>query len=220
MKVAKKSPRSGSARKIARHRVRNTIEQMIANGRFRPGEKLVQLQLSRQFGCSLGMVREALFELEGLGLVESFDNRGVQVRSLDAQAIHELQVLREVFDGVAARECCGKMKERDAQDLRELAQRIYDLSVAGEFEEKNLLDRQFHLRIAELSNNRLLSDLSRQHQVLGKVWGQTINAERTLREHVAIIDAILKADPDKAEALAREHLRHAARETPVQTAKS
>jgi DNA-binding GntR family transcriptional regulator len=218
MKVADKSRRSGSSRRIARHRVRDSIEQMIVNGRFRPGEKLVQLQLSRQFGVSLGMVREALFELEGLGLVESFDNRGVCVRSLDGRTIHELQVLREVFDGVAARECCGKMKDRDARELRELAERIYVLSMAGEYEEKNLLDRQFHLRIAELSNNRLLTGLARQHRVLGKIWGQTINAPRTLKEHLAIIDAIVAVDPDRAETVAREHLRHAAIETPDMTA--
>ena len=112
-----KSKRAPRARRIARHRVRNSIEHMIVNGRFRPGEKLVQLQLSRQFGVSLGMVREALFELEGLGLVESFDNLGVRVRSLDAQAMHELYVLREVFDGVAARQNRrGVVNERVTQE--------------------------------------------------------------------------------------------------------
>jgi DNA-binding GntR family transcriptional regulator len=218
VKVTDKSRRASKSRTIARHRVRDSIEQMIVNGRFRPGEKLVQLQLSRQFGVSLGMVREALFELEGLGLVESFDNRGVQVRSIDARSIHELQVLREVFDGVAARECCGKMKDRDARELRELAERIYVLSMAGEYDEKNLLDRQFHLRIAELSDNRLLKGLARQHRVLGKIWGQTINASRTLKEHLAIIDAIVAADPEQAEKAARQHLRHAAIEMPNTTA--
>lgn len=202
-----KPERAPAARKIARHRVRKSIEQMIVEGRFRPGEKLVQLQLSRQFGVSLGMVREALFELEGLGLVESFDNRGVRVRSLDAQAMHELSVLRELFDGLAARECCGKLQEKDAANLRQMAEQIYRLSQAGEYEERILLDRELHLRIAELSGNRLLMALARQHHLLGKIVGTTMDAKVTLDGHLAIIHAILANDADLAERTAREHVR-------------
>jgi DNA-binding GntR family transcriptional regulator len=205
--VRTKSERVPAARKIARHRVRKSIEQMIVDGRFRPGEKLVQLQLSRQFGVSLGMVREALFELEGLGLVESFDNRGVRVRLLDAQALHELRVLRELFDGLAARECCGKLQEKDAAKLRQMAERICLLSQAGQYEERILLDREFHLRIAEFSGNRLLMALARQHHLLGKIVGTTMDAKVTLAGHLAIIDAILAGDADLAERNAREHLR-------------
>src|SRR5215203_1534207 len=58
-------PRAKSTRKVARHKVRDSIEQLILEGRIRPGEKLVQLQLARMFDVSLGMIREALFELQG-----------------------------------------------------------------------------------------------------------------------------------------------------------
>lgn len=202
-----KSRRAAGTRRIARHRVRNAIEHMIVEGRFRPGEKLVQLQLSRQFGVSLGTVREALFELEGLGLVESFDNRGVRVCAVDAEMIHEIQVVREVFDGVAASECCGKLKTKDADELRRLADQIYVLFLAGEYEERNLLDWQFHRRIAELSGNRWLAALARKHQALGKTWGGATNAQETLDGHLAIIGAILAGDSDRARAIACERLR-------------
>lgn len=202
-----KSRRAVSTRRTSRHRVRDAIQQMIVEGRFRPGEKLVQLQLSRQFGVSLGMVREALFELEGLGLVESSHNLGARVRSLDAQALHELLVFREMFDAVAARECCGKLGEEDALQLREMAERIYTLTVAGDYAEKNLVDREFHLRIVDLSGNRLLMMLARQHHVLGKVFGTTVEPEGTLKGHLAIVDALLAGDKDQAERVARKHLR-------------
>ena len=202
-----KSRRMPSTSRSSRHRVRDAIQQMIVDGRYRPGEKLVQLQLSRQFGVSLGMVREALFELEGLGLVESSHNRGARVRSLDAQALHELLVFREMFDGVAARECCGRLSEQDALELRAMAEHIYTLTVAGDYAEKNLVDRQFHLHIVELSGNRLLMMLARQHHVLGKVFGTTADPEGALAGHMAIVDALLAGDKDQAERAAREHLR-------------
>jgi DNA-binding GntR family transcriptional regulator len=207
--VQVKTRRSSSAKNSSRHQVRSGIERMIVDGRFRPGEKLLQHQLSRQFGVSVGMVREALFELEGLGLVESFDNRGVRVRALDARTVDELDVIREVFDGVAARECCGKLKPQDVAELRQMAERIHFLSGVGAYEEKNLLDREFHLRIAELSGNRLLVALARQHQVLGKTSGSMTDAERTLEGHLAIIDAIVSGDHDRAQQAAQGHLRDA-----------
>lgn len=191
--------------KSPRTRVRNAIERMIVEGRVRPGEKLVQRQLSRQFGVSLGIVREALFELEGLGLVESFENRSTRVRLLDAQAMHELQAVREMFDGTAARECCGKLSEQDAANLRQIAEQIYASTLAGDYEKKNLLDRDFHLRIVELSGNRVLIALARQHQVLGKVTGSMTDAARVRSGHFAIIDAILAGDANEAERAARCH---------------
>jgi len=203
----KRKPRG--VRKTARHRIRNAIASMILEGRVPPGAKLVQLELSRRFGVSLGMIREVLFELEGSGLVESWDNHGVYVRSADARTLHEFQVIRELFDGIAARECCGHLTQADATALRVMAERIYALTKAGQFEEKNLLDRELHLRIAELAGNHLLLTLARQHHALGKVFGGKSEAERTLAGHLAIIEAIARNDPDAAEQAARQHLREA-----------
>ncbi len=62
------------------------------------------------FNVSLGMVRESLFELQGSGLIETIDNRGVFVRRLDEQVISEFYTIRELFEGLAARDCCGHLK--------------------------------------------------------------------------------------------------------------
>ncbi len=60
----------------ARHRVRQGVEEMILRGGFQSGSKLKQLSLAKQFGVGQGIVREALIELQGMGLVESVNNRG------------------------------------------------------------------------------------------------------------------------------------------------
>jgi DNA-binding GntR family transcriptional regulator len=178
--AASKPERSQAARKVGRHRIRKAIERMILEGRFRPGEKLVQFQLAKKFGVSQGLIREALFELKEFGLVETSDNRGMFVRSLDARSIYEMLVIREVFDGVAARECCGRISAEDAAKLRK----------------------------TRLTDNRILMMWAQQHHVLGKVVGnaRTIAPEETRRGHYAIIDAILSGDRDLAERAAREHV--------------
>jgi DNA-binding GntR family transcriptional regulator len=206
--AASKPERSQAARKVGRHRIRKAIERMILEGRFRPGEKLVQFQLAKKFGVSQGLIREALFELKEFGLVETSDNRGMFVRSLDARSIYEMLVIREVFDGVAARECCGRISAEDAAKLRKTADAIYEAAVAERQDKKISLDRDFHLEIARLTDNRILMMWAQQHHVLGKVVGnaRTIAPEETRRGHYAIIDAILSGDRDLAERAAREHV--------------
>lgn len=203
--------RSRASRKVGRHRIRNTIERMILDGRFRPGEKLIQSQLAKKFDVSQGMIREALFELKEHGLVETSDNRGMFVRSLDARSIYEMLVIREVFDGVAARECCGRMPVEDGMRLRKMADDIFDLTMAGRHKEKVALDRQFHLEIVRLTDNRILAMYAHQHHILGKVAGSTMTvpAEETRRGHYAILTAILAGDRNQAEQAARAHVRNA-----------
>lgn len=205
--VKPKAPKPAPGRKVARHKVRDAIEKMILEGRIKPGEKIVQLQLSRMFDVSLGMIREALFELQRSGLIEAFDNRGIFVRKLDPQTIREFYIVRELFEGLAARECCGKLKPKDAAELRQMVEQVFQFANAGRQAEKVALDRDFHSRIVQISQNRLLIAMSQQYRVLGKIVGASTDPKGTRDSHLAIIKAIESGDPLKAEAAAREHVR-------------
>jgi DNA-binding GntR family transcriptional regulator len=200
------STKPKAARKVARHKVRDGIEQLILEGRIRPGEKLVQLQLARMFDVSLGMIREALFELQGSGLIQSFDNRGIFVRQLDVAAVREFYTVRELFEGLAARECCGHLKPKHAAELRRMANEIFELASSGKQREKMLLDREFHARIVQLSENQLLIGMSQQYRVLSKIVGASTDPKQTRAGHLAIINAIENGDRIRAERLARQHV--------------
>ena len=89
--------------KNSRHRVSEEIEQMILAGTLRPGQKLLQQQLAKQFGVALGVLRESLLELKAIGLVDIIDNVGMFVAELDARRVLEAFEIREVHEGLAAR---------------------------------------------------------------------------------------------------------------------
>jgi DNA-binding GntR family transcriptional regulator len=205
--VKSKSPKRATKRKVARHKVRDSIEKMILEERIKPGEKIVQLQLSRMFNVSLGMIREALFELQRSGLIEAFDNRGIFVRKIDPETIREFCTVRELFEGLAARECCGKLKPQDATDLLRMVDEVYRLAISGRQAEKAAVDREFHSRIVQISGNRLLVGMSQQYRVLGKIVGTSTDPQETRDSHIEIIKAIESEDPLKAEFAAREHVR-------------
>ena len=80
---------STARRKVARHQIRVDLQQRILNGEWRPGSKLIQQQLAKEFGVSMGLVREALLELQAWGLVETHDNRGIFVRRWNVDRLLE-----------------------------------------------------------------------------------------------------------------------------------
>ena len=105
-------PRPEPAPRVTRHRVRDSIQQMILSGERHPGSKLRQQELAEHFGVAQGVVREALLELQGFGLVETIDNRGIYVSQLDRARLLEAFHVREMHEGLAARLCCERVAAR------------------------------------------------------------------------------------------------------------
>ncbi|MBI4024598.1 MAG: GntR family transcriptional regulator [Verrucomicrobia bacterium] len=192
---------------LSRHRVRNRLQQMILNGEHAPGVKLVQLKLARQFGVSRGLVREALFEMKSLGLVETVDNRGAVVADVRGKRLLDCHDVREMLEGLAARLCCDRITRVQLRELGELAERVFKLSSSGKQEESAWLDREFHQRLIQISDNTVLVHLAEQHWVLGKiVTGKSGAPQRTREEHLAILKAIESGNEDEAERQARRHV--------------
>jgi len=205
--VKTKRKPSRTKRLVSRHRVRERIQQMILDGRCKPGSKLNQKDLAEKFGVSQAVVREALLELQVCGLVETIDNRGVFVGELDAQKILESYDVREVHEGLAARLCVETITRVQIRSLKEMAEQIHALSKAGEAEQMALLDREFHQQLLRLSGNSMLIRLADNYWVLGKVIRIGRDAKAVCKEHLAILEAIEANRADEAERLMREHIR-------------
>ena len=195
-------------RKVARHEIRRVLRQRIVDGKFRPGAKLVQQQLAKDFGVSMGVIREALLELQAWGLVETHDNRGIFVQEWNLQRVLESYDLREVLEGVAARQCCGRVTAGGLDRLEGLVEEVYQLAGAGEWDRNAKRDREFHQRIVALSGNRTLLRLTDNYRFVSKVFwiGPRSDAAETREGHRAIVEAIRLNHPADAERAAREHV--------------
>src|SRR5436305_2157022 len=77
------------------------IEEAIVSGELAPGTVLRQEQLSEQFNVSRTPIREALRRLAALGLVSFVPNRGVRVRTLSRDELHEAFLVRAELEGLA-----------------------------------------------------------------------------------------------------------------------
>ena len=193
---------------VARHQVREEIQRRILSGETQPGERLTQQNLAKELGVAQGTVRESLLELQWLGLVESIDRLGVFVGKLDAARLSEAYQVREFLEGLAVRLACDHASRADISDLRHQAERVWQLAQQQKYDDMGAADRAFHLRIIDLSRNRILIRLTEGYRTLG----MAVRASRDPRiyeEHLRIVDAIEANRPDDAEKLARAHVRDA-----------
>ncbi|HEV2133338.1 MAG TPA: GntR family transcriptional regulator [Terracidiphilus sp.] len=201
----------GMPDRVARHHVREEIQRRILSGETQPGERLSQQSLARELGVAQGTVRESLFELQWLGLVESIDRLGVFVGKLDVERICQAYQVRAVLEGLAARLSCHNAGRADVAALRSMAEDIYKLAKREKEEDRGRLDREFHFHITKLSRNDILIRLAESYRILGMTVRVSREQQRIYDEHVAIVDAIEKNEADEAERLARFHVNEAAR---------
>lgn len=194
-----------------RHYVREEIQRRILSGESRPGERVAQQSLAKELGVGQGTVREALVELQWLGLVDSVDRLGVFVGSLDAARLCEAYEVRECLEGLAARRACGHASPTDSAILRNIADHILTLSNENKVEEMGAADREFHLQIVSLSHNKILVRLAESYRALGMAVRASRDPKTVHMEHLQIVDAIERNLPEEAERLARKHVEEALR---------
>lgn len=80
------------------------IEEEIVLGWLQPRERLVEEELAARFGVKRHIVREAIFELERIGLVERIPNKGAVVRMLRAVEVEQIYSVRAELEALAARQ--------------------------------------------------------------------------------------------------------------------
>lgn len=179
---------------------------MILSGERQPGSKLRQQELAERFGVAQGVVREALLELQGFGLVETVDNRGIYVSQLDKSRLLEAFFIREVHEGLAARLCCERATRADIRELMAVAEEMYSLGTSKKLDEMASLDRDLHTRLIRLSGNSMLIRLADNYRILGKIVRADRNIELVRDEHLAILQKIQDGDANEAERLMRQHV--------------
>jgi DNA-binding GntR family transcriptional regulator len=107
--------------------IRDALVQQIVSGELAAGDRLVETRLAAEFGTSQAPVREALRELEGLGLVAVVPRRGSFVRPFVHQTLRESYVVRAALEETATRLAllAGTLPvealEADVAEMREAA---------------------------------------------------------------------------------------------------
>lgn len=199
--------------------VADEIRKAVKSGRFSPGHRLVEAELTRELGVSRGPVREAIARLEAEGLVETVPRKGASVRRMTRQDVADLFAVREFLEGGAARLAAQRIGEDGhRRRLKEELSRNRPWLRTKETNGYSEANERFHELIVELADNRSLAALIGQvqtqaYRVLFLGFLSIDNVRESARQHVEIADAILAGDPAAAEEAMRRHIRTTGEET-------
>jgi DNA-binding GntR family transcriptional regulator len=150
--------KSGPGRQSTRDFIKEAVMERILQGTYVPGERLVELQIAEDFGTSQGPVREALRDLEALGLVESQPYRGTRVRDISDQEIEDSYPVRGVLEQLAAELAAPHLRNNTAEIEKEFAA-FTKAAQKGDLRRYSQHDMEFHRLIVDASRNQLLSQL-------------------------------------------------------------
>lgn len=192
--------------------VLDAIRDAITGGAFAPNQRLVEAELSEQFGASRASVRNALLHLASEGLVERIQNRGARVRAISVEEAVEITEVRMVVEGLCAAKAAKRVTDADRQALRGLGEQMKTAVAAGDVLGYSDLNKQLHSLI------RTLSGQATARSVLERLRLQNVRHQFrlamhpgrpsvSLPQHLEIIEALCDGDADAAEAAVRRHLR-------------
>ena len=191
-----------------RHNLVRHILLSIFEGRLKEGEHLVVQRLAHKHGVSATPAREALLELNSIGVVEMLPNRGAVVRAFGGEQLRDIYQLRRILEVEAARSCCGRIDADALVGLREeMVLLKQDTSIDDWSAKAMSADRRLHELVASSSgNSRLHREIERYNilvQAVRDVVGNGIPAQLdAIEDHLSIIDAMLANDPEHAQRLA------------------
>lgn len=194
-----------------RTHVVKTLRAQIMSGKYRPGERLNESQIAREFNISRIPVREALSQLQEQGLVMNHERRGMFVVQLTPDEVQQINSLRMVLEAEALRLVRMRMTPELLAELTELVEQMEAWD--GPLIDAAALDRKFHAVIWQASGNpyleRTLISLTTSlfaHKALEHV-SQEIRRWR-LNHHRALLDFVAGGEGDPQLAILT-HLRMA-----------
>lgn len=212
------------------------IESLILEGVLRVGDRLpAERDLSKQLGVSRPILRDALKDLEGRGLVTSRHGGGTYVADvigqvfskpvMDLIATHPkassdyLEYRREI-EGLAAEYAARRATSEDRALLDEIVSRMESAHERQDFSEEAEIDVEFHNAIGECAHNiillhtlracyRLLADGVFLNRAM--IFNLTGARDLLLAQHLAIYRAVVAGNPAAARHAAMEHISYVER---------
>ena len=190
-----------------------TLRARIARRELPPGAKLLENELSREFGVSRAKVRDAFGALAQRGLIQRIPNRGAVVARLDLSQVFEIYDVREMLEGLCVRLAVKRSKPQAWQDLVQLFGKPMEAIVKrGEFEKYIANLELLRGRTIEAAGNAVLADMldsinDKTREIQRRIIILPGRAAEGLKQHRAVLAAMRKGDALAAEQLRRANIR-------------
>jgi len=178
--------------------------------RSREEIRLDERKLAQDFGISRTPVREAMAQLESEGFVRSVPRRGIYVVRKTKTEVIEMITAWAALESMAARLITKVASDEEIAGLRKMFAAFVDGKLRAHLDEYSDANIEFHQTIIRLSKNSVLIDLAadlftHMRMIRRTTIGEKDRADRSIKDHMAIIQALEARATDRAEDLVRDH---------------
>lgn len=188
------------------NRICDIILRQIGNQKLKPGARLKEELLTDELGVSRTPLRDAINRMVKEGYLEAEPRKGARVRKFQTKDIVEIYDIRMALEGLAIRLSLPNIDPKKLVVLK------------SQFSGKDVkvlpkADARLHYLIVQNCGNKRLIDMLNNLDKLIHVfrlagYGSPTRSEMAVSDHLQIIAALLKKDPDLAEKKVREHIKN------------
>ncbi len=188
-----------------------TLRRAILTGELKPGERLMEIHLAQKLGVSRTPIREAIHKLEQESLVTMMPRRGAVVAEISEKGLRDVLEVRRALDTFCAELACERIGEEEKENLKVACKAFEDAVATGDLTEIARADVEFHdIIIGATGNERMvmmINNLAEQmYRYRFEYIKDTSRHERLIKEHRALMDAIIDENIIGARDAAREHI--------------
>ena len=180
-------------------------------GRLHPRERLIEDDLVARFDAKRHVVRQALIELERMGLVGRARNRGAAVADFTPDEVEQIYGVRRLLESAAAAQIPLPLDAVRIDELQAI-QRRHDHAVdAGDALTAFRTNNEFHRALFSTSGNAYLSEAigyfaRKTHVIRSLSIARNEYLRKAQQEHRAMIDALRRGDRKRLVELCANHL--------------
>lgn len=187
------------------------IRSLIVRGILKPGEQIVEADLSNRLGISRTPVREAVKLLSTEGLVLLRRNRSPIVAPFDRQEILELFQVVSSLERLGAEQAAASMTDIELKKLRDIQLKMESHHSNENMEEYFGLNQQIHALIMDCSRNKVLkltheSLMARVERARFFALSVEGRWDESIQEHRELLDYLAAGDPEKAGKCLADHV--------------
>lgn len=194
-------------------KVQSLISEQIISGHFKPGTKLDERVLAKQFNVSRTPVREALRQLAARGLTQILPMRGVVVMEISVKELAEILHADCELEALCARLAAESMTTMEKTELQYIHERSNEYVAQGDLDKYLEANRELHRLILEGAHNAVITKMVGEIRDRLSPYRQYHPAEtdRLVTSHDAhkeIVGAIVEGHGEKAYLAMRAHNAH------------
>jgi DNA-binding GntR family transcriptional regulator len=211
--MASRPQPDGSNGEVLHVAVAQRLRALIVEGGIPPGEKLNERDLASQLQVSRTPLREALKLLTAEGLVEHLPNRGASVVQLSADDVAHAFEVMAALEALSGELACARITDAEIAELQALNYEMRAHHARRDLSAYYRVNAQIHRGINRAARNPVLTQTYDRLNARLQAFRFRSNFDQekwdiAVREHDAMIEALVARDGALLRRILIEHLQH------------